>query len=251
MVLSILDHNHHHRMDWYRMDEFMITDHVEPYPIELWDWGLKHRTGHLRAMPLEAIRRVLLPAGEASVTPRGIRFQGLTYFSEMAVQEQWFVRARLKGSWKVPISYDPRNLDTVYLNFPSEPNVEPCLLMETEHMFAGRDWHEVQDYFALRQQAKEQAQTKDNQAKATFHAQVEHILEEAENQTAQAVQGVSKAERLRDIRQHRKAEPQEPSLLPGLPSTPPAEDQPDYVPPPQPIELIRQVRQKHWNDDQQ
>ncbi|MBX7223322.1 MAG: DDE-type integrase/transposase/recombinase [Blastocatellia bacterium] len=249
LALSILDHNQRHRMNWYRMDEFLIADQVEPYPLELWNWGMQHRTGHLRVMPLETIRRFLLTAGEASVTPRGIRFQGLSYVCDLAIREQWFVRARLEGTWKVPVIYDPRNLGTIFLNFPTEPAVEACTLLETEQMFAGRDWYEVQDYFALRHQAQEQAHSADQQAKAVFHAQVEQILTEAAGQTSPAVKEVTKNRRLRDLRKNRKAEPPEVSPLPILPAPAPTETRPDYVPPPQPIELIRQVRQKLWEDD--
>ena len=94
MSLTVLDHNKDHRMDWYRMDEFMIQDYVEPYPIDLWNWGIRNRAGHLRKVSPDILKLNLLRTTEASVTYRGIRFEGLFYSCDLALKEQWFIRSR-------------------------------------------------------------------------------------------------------------------------------------------------------------
>jgi putative transposase len=83
MLYCILEHNTEYRMDWYEMDRAMIADHVEPYPLELWEWGLQNRVGHLRTSSLETIRLELLPRGQASIARDGIHFQGLRYGCEL------------------------------------------------------------------------------------------------------------------------------------------------------------------------
>src|SRR6266566_5130409 len=115
MIHCILKHNNHHRMGWYDMDEFMITDHVEPYPIDLWNWGTTHRVGHLRDKPEKVVKSNLLPRETASVTEYGIYFKGVHYTCERAIKEQWYVKARVQGRKSVTIAYDPRKLDTIYL----------------------------------------------------------------------------------------------------------------------------------------
>lgn len=210
MILSILDHNRDHRMDWYRMDEFMIRDHVEPYPTDLWNWGIRNRVGHLRVVAPEILRVNLLPGEKASVTYRGIRcFQGLLYSCDLALREQWFVRARERGSWKIDVAYDPRKLDEIYLRLDSGRRLECCQLIDADATFRGKDWYEAADYLEIRQQEKERAKSRRQQSKATFNAQMEQIITEATEQTSKDLQSAgeqSKRSRIKGIRQNRKEE---------------------------------------------
>lgn len=267
MVLCVLEHNKDHQMNWYRMDEFMIQDDVEPYPVDLWNWGIQNRSGHLRQMTPDIVRLNLLPTAEASVTARGIYYKGLYYTCELALREQWFVKARMQGRWKVSIAYDPRSLDIIYLRLNESRHLEVCQLTEADQRFKGRDWHEVIDYFEGQKQAQERANTRQQQSKATFHAQVEHLVLEATEQTEKHQIGQSKRSRLKDIRENRKLErenerdagawklgneelPPQSGQVISLPSVPQSEDNDDgYVAPPKPIDKLRKLREKKWKND--
>jgi hypothetical protein len=209
MSLTVLDHNKDHRMDWYRMDEFMIQDYVEPYPIDLWNWGIRNRAGHLRKVSPDILKLNLLRTTEASVTYRGIRFEGLFYSCDLALKEQWFIRARERGSWRITIACDPRKLDTIYLRLEDGRRIEPCYLVDAEKTFRGRDWYEAVDYFELRKHSKETAISRKQQSKATLNAQIEAIITQATEQTSEtlnAVEKQSKRSRIKGIRQNRKEE---------------------------------------------
>jgi transposase InsO family protein len=210
MILSILDHNKDHRMDWYRMDEFMIREHVEPYPTNLWNWGICNRVGHLRTITPDILRLNLLPSEKASVTYRGIRcFQGLLYSCDLALREQWFIRARERGSWKIDIAYDPRKLDEIYLRLDGGRHLECCQLIDADKTYRGKDWYEAADYLEVRHQEKEQAKSRKQQSKAALNAQMEQIISDATEQTSKDLEAVghqSKRSRLQKIRQNRKKE---------------------------------------------
>jgi putative transposase len=209
MILAVLDHNKDHRMDWYRMDEFMIQEHVEPYPLDLWNWGIRNRAGHLRVKSRDILRLNLLPSEQASVTSRGIRFQGLFYSCDLALREQWFVRARERGSWKIDVAYDPRSLTDIYLRLNGGQQLERCELIDAEHTFRGRDWYETLDHFEVRKQHKELSRSRKQQSTATLNAQMEQIITEAKEQTSSALEqatGQSKRSRIKGIRQNRKDE---------------------------------------------
>ncbi|MBN3879590.1 MULTISPECIES: Mu transposase C-terminal domain-containing protein [unclassified Nostoc] len=264
IIYCVLDHNKNHRMDWYRMDEFMIQEHVDPYPIELWNWGIRNRGGHLRQMASDIVRLNLLPTDEASVTYQGIYYKGLYYTCELALREQWFVRARANGRWKISIAYDIRRLDIIYLRLHDTQHLEPCQLINTQNAFQGRDWYEAIDYFALKQQAQEMARPSQQQAKAVFHAQVNSIVAEAKQQTEEALTGQSKRSRTKNIRENRKSEreneretgawelgvtkdaqdPAQVILLPIPSDTLSEEDNEGYVAPPKPINKLRQLRER-------
>lgn len=267
IVLSILDHNNHHRMDWYRMDQFMIQQYVEPYPIELWKWGVQNRGGHLRQIASEIVRLNLLPSDEASVTHQGIYYKGLSYTCELALREQWFVKARANGRWKIPIAYDPRKLDIIYLRLDDSRRLEACQLIDHQKTFKDRDWHEALDHFELQKQSKEAATTRQQQQKATFHAQVDNIVAEAKEKTEKALTSQSKRSRVNNIRENRKLEREyeretqawqlgteetEVQLGQVIPLPLPTEIEEDdggYVAPPKPIDRLRKLREKNWNNE--
>ncbi|MBD2566593.1 Mu transposase C-terminal domain-containing protein [Anabaena lutea] len=267
IILSILDHNKLHRMNWYRMNEFMIQDYVEPYPIELWNWGIQNRVGHLRQIAPEIVRLNLLPSAEASVTPQGIYYQGLNYTCELAIREQWFVKARVNGRWKIPIAYDPRRLDIIYLRRDDTRILEPCQLSETQKTFRERDWFEVIDYFELQKQSQEAASTRQQQRKATFNAQVDNIVTKAKEKTEKALTGQSNRSRVQGIRENRKLEREHEretqawklgteetpaqlgEVIPMPLATELEENDGGYVAPPKPIDKLRRLREKNWNND--
>lgn len=263
IILSILDHNLHHRLNTYPANEFMIADQVEPYAIDLWRWGVQNH-GCPRRLAPEIVRLNLLPSAHASVTHQGIYCRGLFYTCDLAVQEQWFVKARLQGRWKLPIAYDPRKLDTLYLRLEGGKRMEVCRLLPRSLAFQGRDWHEADDYLALKQQRDLAAQTRAASSQALFHAQVDQIVAQAIEQTQQAQTDQPKASRLRDIRKNRRrerlheqqigAEQFSPQPIPAAPSTPPPEESsveaPDeYLPPPQSCDQFRKLREESWSDD--
>lgn len=258
MILCVVDYNKHHRLNSYQMDEFMIKDAVEPYPIDLWLWGIRNRVGHLRTLPPDVIRLNLLPAEEATVTPKGIRFQNLLYTCERALMEQWFVKARNSGSWRIKIAYDPRKLDTIYLRLNSSKQVEVCHLLQCSETWSGHDWHEAVDYWVGRQIAHSTAKSQELQAQAEFHATVEQIIADAKEQTDLSSSSSTKRNRLLGIRENRRnerdSEREKMAWQLGAeenPNTVLTEETGDfgYVPPPQPLDLLRKIREQAWNDE--
>lgn len=262
MIRCVLHHNNYHRMNWYRMDEFMITDHVEPYPVELWRWGMQNRVGHLRAMVPDIVRLNLLPQEEASITRYGILFRGLRYTCDLALKEHWFVKARERGRWRVKVAYDPRKLDLIYLPLDEGQRLEPCYLNDSERAFRGRDWQEILDYFAIQKQAATLAKSKEQQALAEFHAQVNQIVSSAQEQAKETVSGQSKRARLQGIRENRKQERALERETGGWDlaekvadshPTPSVEETEEpgrrYIPPPRHLDKLRRLRQGRLNDE--
>jgi hypothetical protein len=261
LIRSVIDHNNQLRLEGYRKDRFMIADHVEPYPVDLWNWGIRNRSGHLRKLDADMIRLNLLPEVEASVTPRGIRCDGLYYTCELALEEQWFVRARQGRTWKIRVARDPRNLDRIYLRLDGGKRLETCHLLEADEAFRGCDWYEALDEFELRKQHGEASRTRRHQSKAEFNACVDEIVTSATERAKQARDGASKRARLGKIRDNRKAEREAERAAnhwrfgdESAPSESEQTEQPvkgtrpetvaGYVPPPQPTDQLRRLRER-------
>lgn len=264
MIKHILDHNANHYLSGYRKDEFMIADHVGRYPLDLWNWGVRNRSGHLNPKPRDVVRLSLLPRKQVSVTAHGIHFErDLYYTCDLAVREGWFERARDRGSWKVSVAYDPRSLSAIYLPLAGGRELETCHLTPAAQAFKSRDWHEAMDYFSLETQAAELARSRQYQSRAALHAHQNQIVSEAKQKTeaARIVAGPqSKRARVRDIRsnrlQEREAERAQGAWQLGdakddspasTKSDASAEAKKDaYVPPSSKIARLREARNRKW-----
>jgi len=84
-----------------------------------------------------------MPSDVGVVTAKGIRFKGLFYSSKSSMKEQWFVKARSSGSWKVPVCYDPRNMNYIYIK-KSATEFEKCYLLEYQTAFKDKYIEEIE-----------------------------------------------------------------------------------------------------------
>jgi hypothetical protein len=208
MILAILAHNNEKRLNEYPMDQFMIQDDIEPYPVNLWQWGVENRMGSFPWKSPEIIRLNLLPSAEASVTRDGcIYFKKLHYTCELAVREQWFVKARNKGSWKITVAYDPRLVDYLYIRLDGGKDMEVCRLLDIDQQrFQGCDFREIEDYYKRQEVNKQSSRTRRQQSKAEHNARANKILDKATQEAQKADDGQSKQSRIKNIRENRKEE---------------------------------------------
>jgi putative transposase len=262
LIYHVLDYNAYHRLAGYPLDAGMIADGVQPYPLDLWHWGVQNRVGHLRSISPDIVRLNLLPQDSASVTRRGILFRGLYFTCNLASKEQWFVRAKERGRWRVPVAYDPRKTDVVYLRLEEGRRLERCELLPKDEAFQDRDWSETLDCFAKRKVDQELARTQKQQAQARRHAQQAQIVDQAMEKTREAMTGMGQRARLQGIREQRQAERDREreadawDLAVGdLPCHPRTEgtnesiEEQEYVPPPQDLDSLRQLREERLKDD--
>ncbi len=207
IILTVIKYNLHHRVEDYPLDRDMIADDVPTIPVNLWEWGIGNRGGHLREKSPETIRLNLMPTGSATVTPKGIRFQGVHYTTARALREQWYVRARSEGTWTVPVSYDPRNMEVIYLRAGDGSSFDPCTLLPDEERFNGVMLEEVLDFFALNKLKSQLHEGRRLQSDAALRAQVAAIKAEAAKMKEESgPQKQSNNQRLKGIRDNRAEE---------------------------------------------
>jgi Integrase core domain. len=91
MVLRyILKYNRHTLTREPQKAEDVQMDHVRAIPLELWNWGITHRSGCLTKKTSQEVAYALLPRSMARVTERGIKYKSLYYR-----YRRWKVRKRL------------------------------------------------------------------------------------------------------------------------------------------------------------
>jgi hypothetical protein len=205
MIQCVSNHNNHF-LEGYERTADMIADDIEPIPINLWNWGLAHCSGQLRTVSEDAIKLCLMPADTALVTAKGIKFKGLYYLSERAVFEHWFETARAKGSYRVDISYDPRDMSQIYIRNLEGTIFEKCFLADWESKWMGKYLDEVAHQQAMDRALKSKNENRELQSNIDLNTEIEKVVADAEQMAKQTAIPSSKKERTSNIRDNRAEE---------------------------------------------
>lgn len=205
IIKCVLYYNNSHYMDSFEKSRQMMEAGVEAVPVKLWNWGIRYCSGALRVMSEEKVRLALMPTNNATVTSQGIRFKGLYYSSKELTDGLWFERARSKGSYRVKVSYDPRDMGEIYAWDRADGTPLLCSLLDWEEKYSGKQLGEIQYEHEKEKVEKKQYQAWETEAKINLGREIDSIIEEAE-QMAEPADGRSKAERLSGIKKNRKDE---------------------------------------------
>jgi hypothetical protein len=205
LIQCVLQHNNHHFLEGYERTADMISDDVEPIPVRLWNWGISHCSGALRSFPEETVKLCLMPTGTASVTAKGIRFKGLYYLCERAAVEHWFETARAKGSYRVDVSYDPRNMSAIYVR-EQDGTFDSCFLAEWQDKYVDMCLDEIHYLQESEKLLRRQNSAKEMATKADLSASIDSVIAEAETMARQTAVPKSKLARTRNIRENRRIE---------------------------------------------
>ncbi|MCY9661297.1 DDE-type integrase/transposase/recombinase [Paenibacillus chondroitinus] len=208
IIGHVLHHNNYHHMQGYKRSEFMVVDDVPAIPRELWLWGVKNRTGRLKRQPESIVQLNLMPQGSASVTDSGIIFKGMSYSCELALKEQWFIKARAKKSWRVKVSYDPRWTNQIHVWLDDERRFEVCTLLEREERYHNKRFEEVEDLLEIEKHEGRQRGFDTMLGQIRLDAKAKAIIHEVEKKTDEAVKqsGMSQRQRVKETKIYRQIE---------------------------------------------
>ncbi|MGG3882415.1 Mu transposase C-terminal domain-containing protein [Brevibacillus panacihumi] len=208
MIQNVLYHNNHHHMLWYDRNEFMVAEDVTPIPRELWRWGIINRNGRLKKQPEHIVKLNLMLQGEATVTSAGIQFKGMHYGCDLAMREQWFVKARAGKTWRVKVCYDPRSTNEIYLWLDNGHQFETCTLLEREERYQNKRFEEVEDLLEIERYQGRHQETSNMYSKVELDAKREAIVKEATQKTNEAIKHSeeSNSQRVKGSRQRRTNE---------------------------------------------
>ena len=206
IIECILYHNKEHFMESYERNADMVEGDVLAIPVELWKWGIENYSGQLRSFSEDVVKLCLMPTDTAVVTAKGIRFKGLYYSCDLAIKELWFETARSKGSYKINVSYDPRNMDKIYFHNKDDQTYEICQLIDWQDKFLGKGLDEIMVMQDWEKKKKSEASTKKIASRIGLSSRIDTVVEEAELMAKQTVVSSSKSERVRSIKENRKEE---------------------------------------------
>ncbi|MDW2001558.1 Mu transposase C-terminal domain-containing protein [Vibrio sp. 2304] len=207
VIHHVINHNTTHVVTEYDFASDMPTD-LASKPIDLWNWGVKNRTGKLRVVDEELAFINMLPQGKATVSVTGIKFNGMSYTCSEAMQMGWFHRSKsVTRPESVDISYDPRNTNVIYLRPDARfDSYWVCLLSDKSRRYRDMTFAEAK---LLLSQAKKTEAT--NQQQEDFQApdlqqEIMQIVKQERDKKAQSPSSKTNTEKLRSIRENRNAE---------------------------------------------
>lgn len=205
IIKCVLYYNNHHYMGYFEKNEYMQSDNVESIPCRIWEWGIQNCSGALRSYPQEQVRMAVMPTANATVTAKGIRFKGVYYSSDRAIREAWFEKARSGKTWQVIVSYDPRDMENIYICNQDSRDYDSCFLLEWNWKYAGKYLDEVIYEQRKEKLVQKQLKLSETEAKINLNAEIETIVSEAKR-LAGGLPEKSKTSRVSQIRDNRKHE---------------------------------------------
>lgn len=205
IIKCVLYYNNHHYMDYFEKSEVMMVNNVDAIPSRIWDWGIRYCSGTLRSFPEKMVKMAVLPTAKATISEKGIRFNGVFYSSDRAIKEAWFEKARSNKTWTVTISYDPRDMVNIYLWNQDDKVYDTCYLLEWNGKYSGKCLDEI-----IYEQKKEtitrkQLKLSETEAKVNLNADIDAIVSEAKEMVA-SLPVKSKKERVSNIKENRRHE---------------------------------------------
>lgn len=190
----------------FPMTPEMIVAEVFPTPLNLWTFGIG-KTGGLPKMSEAAVRRALLPRGEAKVSQFGIEFQKLFYWSKEAEDDEWFDLGHDK-SFPVQVQHDPRRCDHILVYPPDNRKAKPHLakLSPRSAHYAGLPFADTDELQAMLSKLALDGKHRNREEHVRYLDAVEPAIQESHAKMKAATKGMSKSARKKNAKENRKTE---------------------------------------------
>lgn len=206
VIKTVLFHNNHHVLKDYVLTEKMIELGVEKIPIKLWDYYVNCYKGSVRTLPEDLIRINLLPTDTGTLTARGVSFKKMLYASPELLAAGNFVEARVNGSKKVKICYNPLDISEIYM-YADGGQLQKLTLLEHLVAYKGKGLDELTVLKEYEQDKDRKNQERELQAKMKLYEELEEIVNVArEESAAERDPNLSKVQRIKGIKNNQQVE---------------------------------------------
>lgn len=207
IIKCVLFHNNHHVLNHYESDGLDIENGVAKIPNNIWKYGVKYKRGLVRELPKEIVIINLLPNKEVTVTAKGVKFNKLYYVSAYTLENEFFSLARLNGSYKIRISYNPNNLAEVYYIKDNGESFDTLHLVTHLLQYKGLSEQELEKIAEYEKELNKKAEENELKAKVNLYSEIEEIAGKAKvEQERVKDKSLSKSQRLRNIRENLEEE---------------------------------------------
>lgn len=206
LIKCVLFHNNHHVLNEYVLDEKMIEQGIEKIPSQIWEYGVKHMKGQLRVLSEQTVKMHLLPTDTASITSRGVRYKKMLYASDYSLKNNWYQLARINGSKKIKVWYDPRDLSDIY-TINEDGEFHKLTLLDHLTKYEHKGIHEIEQIIKHEDAMDGKSKERELQEKMKLYEDIQEIVGQGKKKTeAEKDETLSKTQRLRGIRENQREE---------------------------------------------
>lgn len=210
ILIEYVRYHNKHYMTTYKRNDAMVTDTVEPIPIELWHWGRKNSLGSLSFVSRDELRMNLLPSRKSRFTASGIKFNRELYTCVTAEQESWRFRARNGEKFDVEYSFDPRDTSRLFLRHEDGSFEECYRLSEQNEKFVARKmevrWEEELDIISYEARMARKGKSENTEAKINLINKFQRTVKSAKVTSNNTGDG---SVQVKDVKQNRNNAKQE------------------------------------------
>lgn len=201
IIKGILFHNNHHVLESYESDGITLENNIPKIPSKLWEYGIKVKKGLLRELPEEVVKINLLHNKEISITAKGAKMGKLYYVSKYTLEQGFYQRARIEGSFRVRVSYDPNNLSEIYYIKEDGLSYDTLTLVTYMEHYKGMNEEEINKMFEYEERLNKEASKKEIREKIVLFDEIEKITNKAKKEQLRSKDNtISKTQRLKNIR---------------------------------------------------
>jgi hypothetical protein len=203
MILQIIAFNKSSLNKEFFVTREMFDEKVELTPLGVWNWGLGKNLLHEEHR--DSLRYNLLPKGNGTVTRWGIKFIDWYYTSKVGIDDGWFVEQQIEGQKYITLSYDPRNISSVFIRLKNGQLLQ-CFLTDKYKEYEGLH---IEDVKAIMKYKKEQIKMREKEEKqhlAELNAFSKNLVKEATKAMKEATSEISFYERQKEKREKKKQE---------------------------------------------
>jgi hypothetical protein len=205
LIKYILFHNAQ-AVSGYPRSEEMVRDEVPPIPNEMWRWGKANASGYLKEFSERKIMLNLFPANEtATVTRDGISFHNMLYSCDRAKEEGWFLKAKAaKGTWKEKVSYDPRNMNVIYIR--KDGDFIPCKIYPHQERYLDKEFDEIMYLHEKEKYDEAVREYEQREREINFGMTLEHFINEELDENGVKSSPISNKKKIENIKIFHKLE---------------------------------------------
>lgn len=204
IIQCVLHYNRFNRQP-DRLTQEMMNDGVDPTPSGIWTWALEN--GHVEPNnhPDELVYLHLLPREQATVQKGGVLFRGMHYVCDVAIENNWFAKARSRGVWSIECWYDPNSSAHIWIRGDNKQFIR-CDLRKSDSKYAGYRSDEIFDLLEAYRQTPPTHKRAELESRISLLEEVNQVVSGAIAERNDEPAPATKAEMIGNIRENRAVE---------------------------------------------
>ena len=155
--------------------------------------------------PDELVYLHLLPREQATVQKGGVLFRGMHYVCDVAIENNWFAKARSRGVWSIECWYDPNSSAHIWIRGDNKQFIR-CDLRKSDSKYADHRSDEIFDLLEAYRQTPPAHKRAELESRVSLQEEVDEIVNSAMAERNEEPAPATKAEMIGRIRENRAAE---------------------------------------------